>query len=1365
MAAIARRIYGEPGTLYARCGGVFGVSSFVDRCMDLWMADPTLNDNKMVVRWHTSAQRPGFKFLVVQIVCSLTGGPQEYTGRPMDEAHKHLNISEGEWDRFMSIFNDVCGEFGLPSEDIDDLNALMISMMDECVVYPGERPRRDPGPMRPGGNSLYARCGGVYPIALLCDRLVDALLADERVEIPTDGTKRNEASLKYLTTEVVCHLAGGPEVITCAQSEETRLLVPKSSWPIFLLTANLAADHLPERQRNAIATLLENSKAHFVDPSSAEGRPKRGVAANRAAQVKSKESASWDGGGKLLSKAVINARHSSAGASVAARKRVYGDPRTLYGKGGGVFGLAKLAHALMEDWMADPTLNGNAKVARWHESQQKAGFKFLVTQIMGYMAGGPQRYTGRPLAEAHMHLAISANEWDVFMRVANGTFEKVHVPIAARRELVEILDGFRSQCVLPAGTTAPPDPGAPRPHPSTVGTAFHRLGGVYPIAQFADRLVALLRSESGQRQVNVHFEEIDAPDARRHAPGLTYLLTEQLCAAAGGNGYVVTARGFDEARLGVPADEWAAFCVLASEAAVGVFPTSHHRAMILDILNECRAELCHGDVGMHDANHNPARQIEAAGFERFDAIAALDQSNGNAEKALELLVTGWRPEPVAVPAAAAGGCPFGYGGGNGKQPAGAAAPPRSAQQSSPGGMRGMVQQATDAFASLASSAFATASSNNNNSKRAKTTNGAAVCPFMAGGASAASAAALPPGHPPVPGHMMPSAAAAAPAPAAEPASLPPNLAETVRTMAQLGGQSAEQIATMLNLDLDAVRATLEPPRSSAAGGGVAPLPAALAEAALTMADRGVGVPQIALLLKVDAARVQATIDAASSAEAMDTSAGGGAGGGGHTKLVGDPMQARLDDLLEEEASLCCPVTLVLLVEPVTAKDGHVYEKSAAEALVENGNFVSPMTREALPAELPPNAALRDRALTFRRERSGAMLTFAEETAGSHPELAMGVVDRLSEYLAAMPAEAVAMLAPQTGRACDALLRAARTPEQPEGSWEARPQQLRRLHALKAQVRAGGGGADLRQLTCLVCFDEYPALKGIECGGEAAAGEGGDAAGAEGAAGGGGGAAAERHFVCEECFAGHVGASVADDSIELFTQRGGVRCVHPECRAAPFADGALARCLPSDAFDRYSKAKERVAEQRINAELEAGFEERLRRERERAGGANREAIKEHIVEKILTLRCPRCSQAFIDFSGCLALTCSRAGCGCGFCGLCQADCGNDAHKHVGDGCPLLEQMGAAGAQYRNFHLTEDAFDEVQKHRRTRALTAYLATLTEAQKQHALADCARELADLGLRPGDFGAADQEARRGFIGGLPAPAANRPRRGRGRA
>merc|ERR550514_2071635 len=301
---------------------------------------------------------------------------------------------------------------------------------------------------------------------------------------------------------------------------------------------------------------------------------------------------------------------------------------------------------------------------------------------------------------------------------------------------------------------------------------------------------------------------------------------------------------------------------------------------------------------------------------------------------------------------------------------------------------------------------------------------------------------------------------------------------------------------------------------------------------------------------------------------------------------------------------------------------------------------------------------------------------------------------MSEYLAALPAEAVAMLAAPTARACDALLGSARTAERPEAPWQAMPQQLRRVHALKRQAQAGGGAADLRQLTCLVCFDDYSALKGVECP---------LADGAEN----------EKHFVCDECFDGHVTSCVGDDSIELFTRRGGVRCVHPECQAAPFSDGALARALPEATFALYSAAKERIAEQRINAELEKGFEERLARERQRAGGAReREVIKEHIIERILTLSCPRCAQAFVDFSGCLALTCSRAGCGCGFCALCQADCGNDAHGHVGGGCPLADQIGVKKGE---FHLSEEEYSRAASRAREIRLRQYLESLTEEQRE--------------------------------------------------
>merc|ERR1719215_409194 len=105
---------------------------------------------------------------------------------------------------------------------------LMISMEDDCVVRPGEQVPPNPGRMVPRGNSLYAQIGGVYPLALFVDRLVDALIADEEVPIPMDGQRRNEASLKYLFVETICSICGGPEARTAANYDETKLLIPKA---------------------------------------------------------------------------------------------------------------------------------------------------------------------------------------------------------------------------------------------------------------------------------------------------------------------------------------------------------------------------------------------------------------------------------------------------------------------------------------------------------------------------------------------------------------------------------------------------------------------------------------------------------------------------------------------------------------------------------------------------------------------------------------------------------------------------------------------------------------------------------------------------------------------------------------------------------------------------------------------------------------------------------------------------------------------------------------------------------------------------------------------------------------------------------
>merc|ERR1719160_1431581 len=349
--------------------------------------------------------------------------------------------------------------------------------------------------------------------------------------------------------------------------------------------------------------------------------------------------------GRQLSKATIAARHAAPGAFVAARRRVFGDPRTVYGRGGGIFGLAKVSDILMDRWMENPALNANTKVAKWHESQQKYGFKFLVTQIMGYLTGGPQRYTGRSMAAAHKHLCITPAQWDIFMQDARDVLTELGVESGAMRDLLGILQSFQADCTVTAGEVAPADPGRPKPAAGSEGTLYYRLGGVYPIAQFVDRLVeAVLKGD----KVKVDLENTEDPQSKRHAAGLKYMLTELTCNCTGGP-EIVTSKGFDDAKLGVPVQLWPTFLEIANEAAM-LWPSQLLRTSLLNALAEQKAEICIGVVGEEDSMEAQAmRKIQAAGFGHFESTAALDRSGGDISKALELLTSGWSPgQPQSV---------------------------------------------------------------------------------------------------------------------------------------------------------------------------------------------------------------------------------------------------------------------------------------------------------------------------------------------------------------------------------------------------------------------------------------------------------------------------------------------------------------------------------------------------------------------------------------------------------------------------------------------------------------------------------------------------------------------------------------------
>jgi hemoglobin len=121
---------------------------------------------------------------------------------------------------------------------------------------------------------------------------------------------------------------------------------------------------------------------------------------------------------------------------------------SLYERLGGIYSIATVVDDLIDRVMADPRLNANPLVDDAHHKVPPAGFKYLVTEMLCWAAGGPQKYTGKDMESSHRHLRITPGEWDAFMDDLAQTLDKFAVPAAERAEVVAIAESTRHSIVV-----------------------------------------------------------------------------------------------------------------------------------------------------------------------------------------------------------------------------------------------------------------------------------------------------------------------------------------------------------------------------------------------------------------------------------------------------------------------------------------------------------------------------------------------------------------------------------------------------------------------------------------------------------------------------------------------------------------------------------------------------------------------------------------------------------------------------------------------------------------------------------------------------------------------------------------------------
>jgi len=129
--------------------------------------------------------------------------------------------------------------------------------------------------------------------------------------------------------------------------------------------------------------------------------------------------------------------------------------KSLYDRLGGVYAIAAVMDDFINRVMDNPRLNANPKVDEAHHRVSRAGFKYLVTEMVCWATGGPQQYSGRSMRDSHVHLDITEEEWQVFLADLQACLDHFVVPKAEQGEIFAIVNSTKSDIVLPVSPAHP----------------------------------------------------------------------------------------------------------------------------------------------------------------------------------------------------------------------------------------------------------------------------------------------------------------------------------------------------------------------------------------------------------------------------------------------------------------------------------------------------------------------------------------------------------------------------------------------------------------------------------------------------------------------------------------------------------------------------------------------------------------------------------------------------------------------------------------------------------------------------------------------------------------------------------------------
>ena len=117
-------------SLYERLGGYDGIAAFTNDLLSRLQPDSQLG------RFWENRGDDGLareKQLLIDYLCSVTGGPIYYTGREMKLSHQGMKISDSDWSVFLEHAGATLAALEVPKQECDEVVAFVLSLKEDIV--------------------------------------------------------------------------------------------------------------------------------------------------------------------------------------------------------------------------------------------------------------------------------------------------------------------------------------------------------------------------------------------------------------------------------------------------------------------------------------------------------------------------------------------------------------------------------------------------------------------------------------------------------------------------------------------------------------------------------------------------------------------------------------------------------------------------------------------------------------------------------------------------------------------------------------------------------------------------------------------------------------------------------------------------------------------------------------------------------------------------------------------------------------------------------------------------------------------------------------------------------------------------------